>query len=135
MKTGSGKKLGGVVAYKPYPWTWGGMGIKHYLILVVDGITEEEYAGMIMPLYEYPDGLVKSDGWFDYGLLLGKHRYNIDTIALKSHWKAAFDPELNYQPFDDEKVILNFKSMPNVYDKYNETGVFYGTAPLTERIK
>ena len=46
MKTGSGKKLGDVVAYKPYLWTWGGMGIKHYLILVVDGITEEEYAGV-----------------------------------------------------------------------------------------
>jgi len=34
---------------------------------------------------------------------------------------------------DDGKVILDFKSTANVYDKYNETGIFYGTAPLMER--
>jgi hypothetical protein len=133
------KKLGDVIAYKPYPWTWGSMELKHYLIVVVDGLTEEECVRMTLPLYEYPDGLVKADGWFDYGLMLGKRRYNIDTIALKSQvketvdWKAAFDPNLEYQPLDDGKVILDFKSTANVYDKYNETGIFYGTAPLMER--
>lgn len=133
------KKLGDVIAYKPYPWTWGSRELKSYLILVVDGLTEEECSRLTMPLYEYPDGIVLEDGWLDYGLLLGKRRYNIDTIGIRTQikavvdWKAAFNPELSYQPFDDGKAVIDFKSNANVYDKYNETGVFYGTAPITER--
>jgi len=133
------KKLGDVIAYKPYPWAWGKRERENYLILVVDGLTEEECSRMIMPLYEFPDGILLADGWLDYGLMLGKRRYNIDTIGLKSQikgtidWKAAFDTSSTYQPFDDGKMIIDFKSVNNVYDKYNETPVFYGTAPLVER--
>lgn len=133
------KKLGDVIAYKPYPWVWGGRELKNYLIVVVDGLSEEECQRMIMPLYEFPDGKVLTDGWLDYGLLLGKRRYNIDTIGMRTQvkatvdWKAAFDPALSYQPFDSGDYIIDFKTDRNVYDKYNETTVFYGTAPIVER--
>lgn len=136
---GARKKLGDVIAVKPYPWEWGRMELKHYLILVVDGISQEEAEKMIWPLYQYPDGMILTDGWIDYGMILGKRRFNIDTAKIQTmagkrpvEWRLCFDPESTYQPFDHGEMIFDFKSDKAVYDKYNMTTIFYGTAPVME---
>ena len=136
------KKLGDVIAYKPYPWEWGNKDKEHYLIVVVDGITETEAYRMTMPLYEFPDGLVTIDGWLDFGAITAKRRYNLDTVKLKNmisdaktDWNLCFDPTSTYQPFDNGEKITDFKTDNAVYDKYNETLIFYGTAPLIERVE
>ena len=137
---GTRKKLGDVIAYRPYPWVWGGMELKHYLIVVVDGITEEECSRLIFPLYEFPDGkVIEDDGWIDFGAMLGKRRYNINTTRLKTRigdgiqWAKCFDPASTYQPFDHGEAIIDFKSDKGIYDKHNEEHVYFGTAPVIER--
>lgn len=133
------KKLGDVIAYKPYPHEWGGMELKNYLIVVVDGLTEDEAFRLTIPLYEYPDGKISGEWFFDFGQMIGKRRYNINTVRLKARigdgvqWAKCFDPSSTYQPFDHGEAIVTFKADKGIYDKYNEDHVYYGTAPIIER--
>ncbi len=138
-------KQGDVVAYKPYPWEWGNAEKKNYIILVIDGISEEEAGRLTMPLYEYPDGKMicydfgsgSSFCWPEYGAQIAKRRYRIDIDKLQQKFVKQVDfraltdtTRSDYQPFDDGSKVFDCKSYDLIYDKYNSTNIFYGTAPI-----
>ena len=46
------KKEGDIIAVKPYPWQWGNKEVNAYLMVIVDGLTQQEAHDLCKPQYE-----------------------------------------------------------------------------------
>jgi hypothetical protein len=130
------KKQGDIIAYKPSPWKWGVMELKNYLIVTVDGLTEE----MAMKLCDshYADGKFSSDFSIDEArpTPLAKRRFKMPIDTLATVAKVPIDTsELTaakeYQPL--KAVELKFLTANIFYDK--EVSALSKSALMAEAIK
>jgi len=122
-------KKGDIIAYKPYPHTWGTMEQNDYIHIIVDGITEEEARQMCSPYYE---GGVETFDIESQPAVVGKRKYAFDFDKLKNGWKPDLDmakienPNIKYQPFKDENIVINADDALADFDliKDKHTGKF-----------
>jgi hypothetical protein len=126
-----------VVAVMPKGHEWSDLEREHFLIVVVDGLTEDEAATMTKPLYK--DGIEFTAE--RPGEIIGERRYKIDETVLKSqveseasktiYWNSAVDKTEDYQPLKDNNIVVDFKKEAGIYDKIEEKKVSVGTAELS----
>jgi hypothetical protein len=64
------KKEGDIIACKPFPWNWGRVELKEYLIVIVDGMTDDEAARLagesmsgFKRRFKIPFDIIQ-DGWY-----------------------------------------------------------------------
>lgn len=123
-------KQGDIVAIKPYPWNWGVMELKNYLILVVTNMTEEEAEQIAQPLYlNDTAGTVDVNGMLIPGVITYKRKYQIDIDKLKTNILPTLDKtkledktkETNYQPFKDGgiQIAVDMLEADLIKNKYN----------------
>lgn len=114
-------KKGDIIAYKPYPHTWGTMEQKDFIHIVVDGITEEEARKMCVLYYE---GGVETFDMDKQPAIVAKRKYSFDFDLLKKGWKPDLDmtkieADEKYQPFKDENIVIDMtEKVAIVKDKY-----------------
>lgn len=118
-------KQGDIVAVKPYPWAWGTMELKNYLIVIVSNLTEEEAESLMTPLFKDDQpGTIESPME-----VTGKRKFKIDIDKLKENILPELDKTklqdqskvINYQPFKDTETVVNIDTleadvMQNKYD-------------------
>jgi hypothetical protein len=102
-------KKGDIIAYKPYPWKWGSMESPHFLIVIMDNLTEEEAEKMCKPYYE--GGVETFDIENGQPEIIAKRRYKIDLDAIKKDILPELDmakvenASYVYQPFKKEADV------------------------------
>lgn len=103
-------KAGDIVAVKPYPWNWGVMELRNYLIVIVENMTEEEAMEIMGPFY-----LNDAKGTMEApGVVTGKRKFKLDIKKLKQNILPTLDEVKlsdqgkveNYQPFKDANVKI-----------------------------
>lgn len=105
-------KKGDIIAYKPYPHTWGTMEQKGFIHIVVDGITEDEARKICSPYYE---GGVETFDIDEQPAVIGKRKYAFDFDLLKKGWIPELDmtkvekPDETYQPFKEVTIDMTEK--------------------------
>lgn len=101
-KEGKRAKKGDIIACKPAPWEWGEMEKRQFLIVIIDGLTEEEAYGFCKVDWERPDGTVEDEE--DTGEMLNKRRYQIDFDKLGETIDTSklLDEDVVYQPIKDK---------------------------------
>jgi len=122
-------KEGDIIAVKPYPWAWGPVERKNYLILIINNLTEEEAMILADPYYEgdlQPDQISNINP-----PIVAKRKYKVDLIKLK----ADILPELDltkvkdtaktdiYQPFEDANIQINADTLADydlIQNKYSQ---------------
>jgi hypothetical protein len=117
------KKQGDIIAAKPHPWSWGTIERKEYLIVVVDGLSEQEVAEMQIPYYQ--DGKKPKDFVIDEATgfavippTVGKRRFQIPFDVLKQGWKPDLDVSMvedfgqEYQPM--KEIIIDFSEKVSI---------------------
>ena len=110
-------KEGDVVAYKPHPWAWGKKEIKQFVIVTIDGLTEEEARAKCEPAYGKVISAADAPGPPQREILL-KHAHQIPLAALKTlhpeiDLKKIRDTKVSYQPLSgkvfNKTVIMEKK--------------------------
>lgn len=118
-------KAGDIVAVKAYPWAWGKMELKNYLIVVVSNLTEEEAESLMTPLWKDD-----TPGTIETPMeVTGKRKFKIDIDKLKENILPELDKAkladqsktIDYQPFKETETIVNIDTleadvMQNKYD-------------------
>jgi hypothetical protein len=131
------KKQGDIIAYKPSPWKWGNVELKNYLIVTVDGLTEDMARKLCDAHYE--DGKFTTDFSIDAPkpVPLAKRRFKMPIDALTTTAKVAIDAvdladtTKEYQPL--KAVELKFLTANIFYDK--EVSALSKSALMAEAIK
>jgi hypothetical protein len=138
------KKEGDLVAVKPYPWKWGTKEVDEYLIVVGDGLTEEEANDLCQPHYE--GGIFRKDippmipgeDPPEPIKCIGKNRFSIPLSIIKKGWKPDLvetdvrDKKKVYQPLKDNDIVIDFSEHVAIC-KDNHTGTFkYITEKIAE---
>ena len=122
LPSGPTKKEGDIVAVKPYPWQWGTKEVDEYLIVIVEGLTEEEAKRLRQPHYEggilkegIPKFIPNMKSLPKPPKIIGKNRFNIPLSIIKNGWipdlkeKDVRNKTKVYQPFKDKNIIIDFK--------------------------
>jgi hypothetical protein len=123
-------KKGDIIAYKPYPHTWGSCEQNDYIHIVVDGLTEEETQQMCLPYYE---GGVETFDIEKQPKVLGKRKYAFDFDKLKAGWKPDLDmakiedSNVKYQPFKDENIVIDMTEKVAIVKDKHKGGFKYKT--------
>ena len=116
-KSGDRAKKGDIIAVQPYPWQWGKLEEDHYLIVVVDGLTEKEARELSLPLYEK-----EITAEIRENRILAKRRNKIDFDKLKTivpidEVKLA-DRSIVYQPLKERSFeVSELGDLELLYDK------------------
>jgi len=129
------KKQGDIIAYKPSPWKWGVMELKNYLIVTVDGLTEEMARKLCCA--HYTDGKITPEFMPEKeNPILAKRRFKMPIDTLSTVAKVSINitelvADKEYQPLKD--VSLKFLEANIFYDK--EVSSLSKTAITAEAIK
>jgi hypothetical protein len=121
------KQEGDIIAFKPSPWSWGKKELDQYLIVIIDGMTQDEMVQLCFPLYK--------DGEMDEEIIManhmkpiGKRRYCLPFDIIKDGWEPALNNEkvrdktLVYQPLKDNSIVINAAEKVSIFlDKYTLT--------------
>lgn len=113
-------KKGDIIAVRPYPFNWGTEAVKQFLIVIVDGLTEEEAKNLITP--EYTDELVGELNGINCYKVGKKRRYKVDFNKLKTvvdiEETKLQEVTMEYQPLKDKVFEINSKGdLDLIYDK------------------
>lgn len=121
------KREGDIISFKPYPWKdWGRKGNKHCLIVLVDGLTEQEAFSLKMPQYNINLNIMPSPKEIEILNLvtISKRRYQLPLNIIKDGWYPDLDitkvqdKKINYQPLLDNEIIIDTKEPVAIfYDK------------------
>jgi len=115
------KKKGDIIAIKPYPWNWGTEELKHYLIVIVDGLTEKEVECLTIPYYK--DGQDVSPiatGETKPHIPIAKRKYKVPLTAISKDidLDKVKDKNLAYQPLKDKDISFDAKSTDIIFNKH-----------------
>lgn len=116
-------KKGDIIAYKPYPHTWGRKEQNDFIHVIVDGLTEEEVSRLCEPQYE--DGKYADEQDLENtSPIVGKRRHKIDLDALKENFYPDLKMEdvesatKEYQPLKENDIVVTISAeKPVIYDK------------------
>jgi hypothetical protein len=121
------KQEGDIIAFKPSPWNWGNKEVDQYLIVTVDGMTQDEMVNLCKPMYE--------GGETDEAVAIennikptAKRRYRLPLGLLKNGWLPTLDTQkvrdkkLTYQPLQNDKIVIDTTEKVAIFqDKFTET--------------
>lgn len=121
------KKEGDIIAFKPAPWQWGKKELDQYLIITVDGMTQEDMVKLCFPLYK--NGETNEDTIINNNMKpVGKRKYKLPLNVIKNGWMPTLDtqkvrdPALVYQPLQENRVIIDTSEKVAIFlDKFTET--------------
>lgn len=123
------KKEGDIIAVKPYPWQWGKKELDQYLIVVMEGLTEEEAHKLCIPHFITGTDCYPPDD-SERPKNLAKRRFKIPLDTIKDGWLPSMDLEKvrdktdKYQPLKDEVVIDLKESVAICFDKHKDSFKF-----------
>jgi hypothetical protein len=110
-------KKGDIIAVKPYPWEWGEIEKRNYLVVVVDGIEADEAKKLQKPLFDKED----FDPALEKPIMMAKRKFNIDFNKLKSmetiDEEQLLDPNVVYQPLKNKTLVIAEDGEDLIYDK------------------
>ena len=130
------KKEGDIISVKPAPWNWGKKEVKEYLIVTMDGLTEQEAHNKCKPYWDWeqkgedpPKLIPNTITYFDEDLqkevtdttmvfdkeemAVAKRRYKIPLSKLTESnslvdLSKIKDPKVEYQPFQKTTLTKSF---------------------------
>ena len=106
------KKAGDIIAVKPHPWKWGKKEVKEYLIVTMDGLTEQEAHDKCKPLYK-----AGTEGVRKHPVTLAKRKHHIPLSSLPIDTAQAADYEKEYQPLKDKVFATSLIAAKSVATK------------------
>jgi serine/threonine protein phosphatase PrpC len=114
------KKKGDVIAFKPAPWNWGKKELDQYLIVIVDGMTQDEVVQLCKPMYE--GGETNEEIIIANRMKpIGKRRYKLPLGILRAGWL----PSLDLQKVADKNMVYQLLKENNiVIDALEKVAIF-----------
>ncbi len=122
------KNEGDIIAIKPHPWKWGRKEVDQFLVVVVDGLTEEEASKITTALREDPSDIETP--------VIHKYRYNLSLDLLKKGWETTLDiPSVNnlelvYQPCLMNGTIIDATEQVAIFKDLNTGTYKYATEKI-----
>lgn len=121
------KKEGDVIAFKPAPWNWGKRELDQYLIVTVDGMTQDEMVQLCRHMYE--GGETNETVIMENNMKpIAKRRYKLPLDLLKNGWIPSIDLQkvrdktLVYQPLKENAVVVDATEKVAIFqDKFTGT--------------
>ena len=101
-------KKGDIIAVKPYPWTWGEVEKKQYLIVIINNLTEDEALALMDPYYE--DDAKITDDIAPEITAKRKFKFDLDQLAVetgKDLKLEKFETTEGEQVLDSNNIQLN----------------------------
>lgn len=121
------KQEGDIIAFKPSPWNWGTKEVDQYLIVTIDGMTQDEVLALCFPMYaggELNEEVIINNRMYP----IGKRRYRLPLLILKDGWFPSLDIQkvrdksLIYQPLKDNQIVIDATENVAIFqDKFTET--------------
>lgn len=116
-------KQGDVIACNPYPHDWGDLERKHFLIVIVDGLTARQSCALCSSCYD-EDKVDEEVDIENPPQKVAKRRFKLPVDILASiseitiNYVLLEDENVDYQPLKDADYAFDFSTDEMLYDKY-----------------
>jgi hypothetical protein len=126
---GNRKKAGDIIDIKTYPWNWGKIERRKYLVVLGVNLSLSDIENLTAPAMEITDPVLadpKEPLSYKPGeiRIITKRRYNIPLEDIKKYWSPNIDldrvqdVEDEYQPVKDAFDVIDFSEKVGIcYDK------------------